>query len=216
MKRTLLSLVAIATASGGMIATAHAQGWYIGTGLGENLPATISYQASNGKSGSIKTSAGYSLVTGAGYKFGALRIEGELGSRNNSVNGFTGNGPNTTGGGKLIGSDYMANIIYDIPMAGPVTPYLGAGFGMGEVAASKVTSAAVGSNPVLNGGKWGGTWQGIAGVSYAVIPGLAVTASYRYVSWGTLDMTITPAAGGGVARVKPYANTLLLGFSAQF
>jgi OOP family OmpA-OmpF porin len=184
-KNTLVAAAAVVV----LPALAQAQpvtGLYLGAGFGANYldKTDITPPASPGQSLSAEFSWGYVGVLSLGWGFGnGLRAEIEGSYRSNDVADFkVSTFPGSSGKGIVTSHGVMANLLYDINLGGAlggVTPYVGAGVGH-----IWHEYDAVGNqfNTITgNGGNWGG--QAIAGLSLPIsaVPGLAVTAEYRFM-----------------------------------
>ena len=142
-------------------------GFYVGLQLGAALPMSDFKNISN---------TGFNTGISAGYRFNKMfRMEGQLSVAFNGVANQPKQIVNFTWNNTYV----MANAYFDMPVSGPVTPYVGGGVGFdvfGE-------SANIGSQwidlPSM------GTYfafQGIAGVNYSFSPATSVGLEYRYVS----------------------------------
>ncbi|WP_336814581.1 outer membrane protein [Bosea sp. MMO-172] len=142
----------------------------------------------------LSTDAGFSGVASVGWAFGnGLRIEAEYGHRTNKVDSFV-----TTYGfpvthdirsGSITSDSAMVNLLYDIgaTMGWPVHLTVGGGIGYARLnynnVAVRARDGTTGYQTVrLDDDSSGFAWQGIVGLSYPIpsIPGLSLTADYRY------------------------------------
>ncbi len=140
----------------------------------------------------------YGFIASAGYGFGNgfraeldfdyLRDTAHRADFNYSViapfrNPNTGSGSlSITGGQYTYGP--MANLIYDLPVAYIVSPYIGAGAGYQWVKVnSDITAPGFFPGTKVGGTRGSFAYDVIAGLSYPVpsVPGLAVTAEYRFM-----------------------------------
>ncbi len=190
----------LAAALGGMVLTmsaARAQpvsGFYIGAGAGASLLQTEHVQVGPvGGSGlapidaKIAFNAGVVGVGSVGYGLGnGVRVELEGGYREN------GQSHAGSGGGRETKYGAMANVLFDTdPGLGWAFPYVGLGGGYQQVGWNNVA---------LGGGGGGGlpatvsarqtlgqlAYQAIIGASFPIdmVPGLSLTAEYRYLGLG--------------------------------
>ncbi|MBR0659241.1 OmpA family protein [Neoroseomonas oryzicola] len=145
-----------------------------------------------------KWDPGFAGVLNVGYGLiGGLRGELEAFYRvNDAASGLAFNRPATGGTANSYG--LMANVYYDLAIGGanPVAiPYIGGGLGYAWTDWSSVGGRA--GSAALNIDGSDGTWayQAIAGVAFPIpaVPGLAITAEYRY--FGTFD---NPSLSGTV------------------
>ncbi|RKK02969.1 OmpA family protein [Pseudoroseomonas wenyumeiae] len=186
-------------------------GVYVGAGAGfnqsMNADVTSDRNFAAGVTGaqrkaSIEFDAGFGGVLSVGYGFGnGLRAEIEGNYRQGDVDqikaGIGGRLPGISGTVRTYGA--MANVLFDLPLAlpVPVTPYIGGGVGYAwtdyDNVGSRFYTPAGGNGRSFNIDDKDGNFafQGIAGVAFPItaVPGLAVTAEYRF--FGTLDPKVT-------------------------
>ena len=180
-------------------------GLYIGGGLGANFSTqeqvkNLSFPSLAPLGGGVSTSGHFNSSTGfvglmsLGWGFGnGLRAEIEGNYRNNHIGGFHGFAGGGVGGGtteQKYGG--MGNVLYDFNgVASWVVPYVGVGVGYEEIDEhfSAYNTATVGA--VVPGGlhvtgsnaKGSFAYQFILGGAFpmAAVPGLAITAEYRFL-----------------------------------
>lgn len=128
----LVSMAAVLLAPAFALAQT-AQGFYVGAGAGLNFSSLP--ESSQGDT-RISTNAGPVVLGSVGYRFGyGLRAELEGSYRNNDLNSIYTLRQNSeflplaNVHGALSAPAVMANLLYDIPVALPVKPYIGAGIG---------------------------------------------------------------------------------------
>ncbi len=148
---------------------------------------------------------GFAGQVSLGWGFGnGLRAEIEGDFLSNGVSGYGPTRLPRVVGGTEQKYGGMANVLYDIRLGWPVTPYLGVGFGAQAVAQNGFMQDAAGfALPVSTTGDQTITafaYQAIAGVAWpvAAVPGLSLTAEYRFFG-------IAPGDGGFDRHA--YANT---------
>ncbi len=209
-------------------------GLYIGGGAGFNWlqnqsVKSYSAQGIGGEkakgAGHFKSSGGPVVVGSVGYGFGnGLRAEGELNYRFTHEKLKGGNGI----GGGFDNNTYglMANVLYDFNgLSKYVVPYVGAGAGLEMVSArsTKVydTTGAGGFNGSSDNAHFGA--QAIAGAAIPTgVPGLAVTAEYRFMTVLGKDKmkgTYTDGADsvkGSVSIDNQYNHSFLVGLRYNF
>jgi outer membrane protein OmpA-like peptidoglycan-associated protein/outer membrane protein W len=210
MTRSLLAPIALAGAMA-LAGTAQAQrpeGVYLAAGLGASWLAQTNASVFPPDSARLATPSDLmnrkwdvghagTLALGYGLPFG-LRAELEgfhRQNRNGTGSAFT--RPASSGIATTYG--LMANLLFDIPLGGlgqTVRPYLGAGFGYAWTDWSSVRGAAGSARLALDDTDGTFAFQGILGMAFPLpaIPGLALTAEYRY--FGTTD---NPMIGGRVS-----------------
>jgi OmpA-OmpF porin, OOP family len=206
-KKALLAATVLA-----LPAVAQAQpitGVYVGAGAGYNYMqdsditsrgGTFAAGPSNALTGvEAEWDDGFGGVISVGYGFGnGLRAEIEGNYRQNDTNNISvSNGPRLPGiSGTARTYGVMANALYDFSFGPsvPVMPYVGGGVGYAWTDYDSVGSrfftdaaGAVGRAFSIDDKDGNFAFQGIAGVAFpiAAVPGLAITAEYRF--FGTLD-----------------------------
>lgn len=201
-----------------------ATGLYLGTGAGVNLHETATSQSGNTR---IGTDPGPVGVLGLGWGFGnGLRAEVEGSYRSNDlasletrrVSGALVAHPGARG--RVASHAVMANLFYDFDLGGfglSLRPYVGAGIGYGWLRHDNVTADATflvslpGNSMVLpgrvtsNGTGGAFTYQAIGGVAVPLrsVPGLGVTAEYRYFAMDDAEIRGERAVFGAVGGVPP-------------
>jgi OmpA-OmpF porin, OOP family len=204
--RSALLLTAILAAP----VTARAQpfrGVYIGGGAGWNFLGQESIHSSTGlglPSGRAELSNGFVGLGSIGYGFGnGLRVEIEGDWRDNPVHAILRPNDPTSPTGRQVTSAVMVNTLFDLDIGSRwIFPYLGAGVGYAWTSWQNVTATAPGSVFAANDTSGRFAYQGIAGLSFPVwhVPGLSVTAEYRYFgAQGPLTMSSSFTSGGHVA-----------------
>jgi len=211
--------VSVATLAGwlavGLSGAARADGWYFSADTGINYVPTLSVPntIAGANPTKVQTSLGMAILGAGGYAFGPVRIEEELGWRNNGVGTVT-----TPANGALPGTGYleplsaMTNVFYDIDTGSRFTPYLGAGLG-GVDLTGKI---AQGSNTITSDSKFAFGYQGIAGVAYSINDSLALKADYHYLATEATSLADSPAIGVGTAKETYAAHSVLVGFIYRF
>src|SRR5208337_1417371 len=168
-------------------------GFYIGAGAGVNIMQDEPVSSANSQSFNnvnVQTDVGAAGVLSAGWGWGnGLRTEFEAQYRYNSLKSLS--GPNGNSGtcvsnGRCSGSEQkfgpMPTVLYDFTTVSPMfIPYIGAGIGY-QLVDEKLS---VGNS---SGSKTEGAfaYQAILGAAFPIasVPGLAVTAEYRFMGVG--------------------------------
>ncbi len=206
---TMLALPAAATAQ-------PISGLYVGAGAGMNFRqgnnATLTIPPAPAAVGRSTTSIGYAVVGSVGWGFGnGIRAELEGSYR------FNESRPTSILQGRYVRQyGIMANALYDFDLSGfgisPRTfmPYLGAGAGY-------VWTGVDQANGGLGFGVRGRLgYQAIAGAAIGLgdfVPGLALTAEYRYL--GTARTTLN-GLGGSTLRGTNQNHSGLIGLRYAF
>jgi opacity protein-like surface antigen len=133
--------------------------------------------------------------------------------------------PGTTGRGDVKTLAALVNAYYDFPTFAGFTPYVGAGVG---VARNEVgtTTLSLNSNGATVATLSGSTttqfaWQASAGVSYSILPAVALDVGYRYfdAGEGRSGSTVTTALGSAsfpVQRGNIHAHEVQAGIRVGF
>src|SRR5579871_520389 len=227
-------------------------GLYVGAGLGvnitqqqqvKNLQFPTLFPGSSGlsTSGNLKGSAGFVGLGSVGWGFGnGLRAEIEGNYRENTLGGLTGfTGTSGRLGGGSTQQEYggMLNVLYDFNGLTPwVVPYVGAGVG-GVWAAEKFhaynsTGFTSGATTVpagalgfrANDTAASFAYQAILGaaIPIASMPGLAITAEYRFMgtagtrSYSGLASLGTANVPAKVQLGSIYNHSFLVGLRYNF
>jgi outer membrane protein OmpA-like peptidoglycan-associated protein len=173
----------------------HAQpvsGLYIAGGAGANLlqDTDVKHISPTNKPGighgsNFRYDVGPVVVGSIGYGLGnGLRFELEGTGMQNKVNRLKDAVPGGASGNQYKYGAFI-NALYDIPLALPVVPYVGIGAGYLHNQNSNVKVYAPGQLFTSNGQSDNLAAQAIVGASYplyAYVPGLSLTAEYRFVS----------------------------------
>jgi len=194
-------------------ASAQTDGLYVGAEAGVNFVPKLKFNA-NANTWAQQQDPGYAILGQVGYGFGKVRLEGEIGWRQNEINKYRDDFGAAKANGNISGVSIMGNVYYDFVNSSKFTPYIGGGIGGIDVNFDNLKAGGV---PVTNDGDFQFAYQAIAGVSYAVNEQLSVKADYRYL--GTTDgnfNTSTQFAGGGPAKGSYESHSVLVGFTWKF
>ena len=200
-----------------------------------NLPSNVRVE----NAGKINYEIGYAAVVSLGWGFGnGVRAEVEGNFRENEVDSIRGFGlaPIARTGGFQRTYGVMGNAFYDFDPGflgiGPsyVQPYLGVGAGyvwtdfhnIRGVSGAPGVAAAGGRQIYANDTDSGRfAYQGIAGVAvpftWLGVPGLTLTAEYRFLGMLEQEMRVTVrdagnrVVGGGKTDVEKYNHSVMLG-----
>jgi hypothetical protein len=214
----------------------HAQpvsGLYIAGGAGANLlqdttvkHITLAHRTGIDHGSNFRYDVGPAVVGSIGYGLGnGLRVELEGTGMDNKVDKFKTRFAGGAGGDQYKYGAFI-NALYDIPLALPVVPYVGIGGGYLHNQNSNVKVYSPNSLFVSNGQSDNLAAQAIAGVSYplyAYVPGLSLTAEYRFISeLGGRSETgryFSPAgvtAAGAKFGTDNFNHEVLVGFRYAF
>jgi len=212
-------------------------GFYIGAGAGVNwlmeTDVTLSNQVGGSaasRTGSADFNTGFVGVISAGYGFGnGFRAEVEGSYRINEVDQISGFPGRLTAplrsSGDVFSWGIMLNALYDFDL-GPTSffhPYLGVGVGALSTNWDQMTVRGGNGNGVfIPGSEWQFAYQAIVGAAFPIasVPGLAITAEYRFL--GALEYNLdaratTPGVvSRGSADVESFNHSLLIGLRYAF
>jgi outer membrane protein OmpA-like peptidoglycan-associated protein len=142
------------------------------TAAGVSLPGKFFYRPS------------YAGIGGVGYGLGdgfRVELDGDYIHTTLDKFDFSGAQAKVTGHENKYGP--MVNVFYDIPVGLPVFPYVGAGVGYQWVSTTAYSGSGVGGLVASSGTEGSFAYDIIAGLSFpiAAVPGLSVTAEYRFL-----------------------------------
>ena len=231
-RKTLLAATMLAVPLGAQAQPVN--GLYVAGGAGANWLGSVSnptylvemgiYTPSNTN---VQYNVGWVGVGSVGWGFGnGLRVEVEGSYRTNTVDSVElVNLAYRSPTGSSSTTAVMANVFYEFAL-GPVQPYLGAGIGYGWQRWSNVgASFEQGGSYVRQFSDTVGSfaWQGIAGIAVpiAAVPGLAITAEYRYFATQSVRMAGTQVGPGTgspnmILRTPNDNQSVLLGVRYNF
>ena len=230
-------IAAAAVAAVPMLAQAQpVSGLYIGGGVGANWQQDTTLNGAVNNALGLKVEnefeVGYAGVLSLGWGFGnGLRAEIEGNYRSNDVSDTRVSGASfsskASGTGTAVSYGAMANILYDFNLGsalGGLMPYIGAGAGYIWHDYQDVgVRYASGDKIVYNGDTGAFGYQAILGAALPIanVPGLAVTAEYRFM--GTLGHDINGTVNQtGQAQVRVnsdidnFNHSLLIGLRYAF
>jgi opacity protein-like surface antigen len=155
-------------------------GFYLSLHGGVGLLGDTSLDYVNGAAPNrnVSFNPGWTVLGAAGYRVSPWwRTEIEFGGRGNGVGNIS---PGTGPSGSVQTNSLMFNGYLDFPIQGPVTPYIGAGFGKAWVSHSLAVDGAT----LTPGGNtsWPWAWQVMAGANVPIAQRWTVGAEYRFLS----------------------------------
>jgi opacity protein-like surface antigen len=160
---------------------AHAQsalGPYVSLGLGlDKMPDRM--LTINGRAGvTSQWKPGWGGLAAIGYKwFFGLRTEAEYSGRVSWVRTFNNANP---WAGTGWDNSVMFNGLYDLENETPITPFVGGGIGLNQIQWGNNFRVPTQNPPTIyDNESIRGGWQGIAGVSWAVTPQIALAVDGR-------------------------------------
>jgi OOP family OmpA-OmpF porin len=218
--------------SGVYIAAGAGVNWLQETNINATGPLATALAAQGRRvGGDISFDLGWVGVVSLGYGFGnGLRAEIEGNYRQNDVDDITGFGGGVFGAsGTSRTYGVMANVFYDFDLGlgfGGINfvPYIGGGIGYAWREFDDVRANVLGGQVRTDGSDGRFAYQAIIGAATqlnAILPGLALTAEYRF--FGTLEHDIDTTSGGGAFTVsrggtesENYNHSILIGLRYAF
>ncbi len=212
LRTTLLAATVLAAPAAGM--AQPIQGLYIGAGAGGNYLQQERILASPGlglPARRLSTDIGGVGVGSVGYGFGnglRLEIEGDIRhNRVRKIDGFpAGIAPNSSGGDQFNYGGFV-NALFDMDIGlNWLYPYIGLGAGITDTNLVGVHSYGVGASTYRQTDRGWSTnfgYQGIFGLGFplAAVPGLSLTAEYRFQ--GILDAPSFRGTSNLAGRLEP-------------
>jgi outer membrane protein OmpA-like peptidoglycan-associated protein len=191
------------------------EGFYVGAGAGVNW---LQDQTIDQFQQTVSFDMGFGGVISLGWGFGnGVRAEIEGSYRQNDADRLSGGGQTQAFRGSARSYGVMGNAFYDFHgLIAGIVPYVGAGAGYIWHEHDGVRSAFGG--PGLNGSDARFAYQAIVGAAVPIdaVPGLAITAEYRYMA--TLDQSISTDPGISIRSVDvtPQNHSLFVGLRYAF
>ena len=234
-KKTLLAAAAV-VALPVMAQAQPVSGPYVAGGIGANWQQDTDLKGSVNNAAGTKIEnefeVGYVGVLSLGWGFGnGLRAEIEGSYRSNDVSDTKVGGASiqnrASGTGTAVSYGVMANVLYDFDLGaalGGIVPYIGGGVGYiwhdyQDVGAS----FSNGEKTVYNGDTGAFGYQAILGAALPIasMPGLAVTAEYRFMGTTGHDINGTVNRTGQAqvrlnSDVDNFNHSLLIGLRYAF
>ena len=205
MKKTLLTVAALAVLVAPMSAVAADDSFYLkgNLGLGMAMDTDIDNMPNAAGTAKMTYDTGFVGSLAAGYDFASpMRIEVEFMRQKNDLDRLSYD--NVYGNfdeGDLTTKSFLFNGFYDIDTGSPWTPFVGAGIGWSKLDLDTPAFDVSDNDDVF-------TYQFIGGVAYAFNEQWSVDAQYRFV--GTSDATIDGA------DYDFNSNNLMLGLRYSF
>ena len=215
LRKTLLAAAAMA-----LPLAAQAQpvdGFYVGAGAGVNWLQDTRYE-------NLNSTATYGIGWGAmislGYGFGnGIRAEIEGSYRDNPADQLRSGGSSPSARGSAQTYGVMGNAFFDFePLFLGISPYIGVGAGYMWHNQSGIRETGTTRGPDGSDARF--AYQAIVGAALPIaeVPGLSLTAEYRYMA--TLEQTIpvsNPAVGGPRnTTATPQNHSLFFGIRYAF
>ena len=232
MTRILLSaaVAAFLVPAAALAQNVPVTGPYVVGRLGSTVDADVKFSnqdraAPSTFTGNADFKPGFTGELGAGYDFGAFRLEGTVGYANNGVArpSRRARAPaRYDDKGRLNALTIGVAGYFDIATGSAITPYVGAGIGASRVGLrlERNDGLAAGGSRIVdrNNKDWGFAWHVDGGVGFAVAPRTTLDVGVRYArtngltfdgQTGAFDGPLPAGAVQPVARdFKPRATSL--------
>jgi OOP family OmpA-OmpF porin len=182
-------------------------GFYVGGGAGLQIPqnstgSLVGTQPhAGGNTAKLNEQPGFNSNVAVGYGLGngfRFEIEGDY-DQSNINKAYS---APVTSKGNIANYGLMANAYYDLDVGLPwIFPYIGAGAGYQWSDLHSLKSSGPGFYSDSNAQSGSFAWQAIIGASFPVpnVPGLSLTADYRFMDITSGESFHTTVVNGGVA-----------------
>jgi OOP family OmpA-OmpF porin len=184
-----------------------------------SLGTVVNGQLTPGAGGKVLTRPAFAGVGAAGYGFGdGFRVEVGGNFYRNTITKIDRNdGTQIQAGGIQNTFGVMGNAYYDFDVGWPIFPYVGAGIGYQWLQYQKNT---INGNVRVSGSQGSFAYQLIGGIAYPIapVPGLSVTAEYRFMQLtGNRSYRATGPSGVQLTDKvgQEISNTVLIGLRYQ-
>lgn len=195
MRRLLLAATMLA-----LPLTAHA-GWYAGPALMVGMSATDNAEQTPANATTIQNGTDNGINVGAaallGYDFAecdlpfSLEFSGNWHYRHDQNIGFF-QGFQQGVKSDVQTTDFMASVLYDIPLGTTIQPYIGAGAGM-VYANIDNTYLSAGTTDIGSSSDWNFAWQVQGGIKYPLDDSMKLRVDYRYIDMGEIETSAIPS-----------------------
>ncbi|MHB1399323.1 MAG: outer membrane protein [Trichloromonadaceae bacterium] len=215
------TLILCALALFGLLTTIPAQAEdYIGGNISYTAPQDADFEYKSVPfelKSSYDNGIGFGLVFGKSYN-NNLRIEGELGYRNNDLDAFVDNdtGEILGAAGDITALSFLFNTYYDIANPSRFTPYLGAGLGGAYVSLDARTVDPEFGDIVFSDEALAFAYQLGTGVACKLNRLLTLDLGYRYFSTAKLKFKDQDPSGDNSFETDYSAHNIALGLRLAF
>ena len=157
-------------------------GLYLTPSIGYGWGRTQDFTAF-GVDGSVEYDGGVALGAALGYRFGNVRVEGELGYAGLTLDRISAAGETANLDSDIHLYSGTVSAFYDFDTGGALRPFVGGGVGFTTVDADDVTFEG---DRLEGGTETSFAVHGEVGVSFAVSETVEIVPSYRY-TWSDLE-----------------------------
>ncbi len=163
-------------------------GWYVRADLGYAWGRLGSAQAASSYPSPTDDSLGNGFIGGIGGGIKTRWLRTDVTIDYTSPLKYTGTAVTTDDvTAKISGWSALFNGYIDLGKYYGVSPYIGAGAGVGYMSVSDYSSTVA---PPFSGGdhsQWNFNWAVMAGLGYAITPNLMLDVGYRYLNFGDVE-----------------------------
>lgn len=232
MSKTFIALtIAAATAGIAISAPASAQstvaGPYIVGRIGSLIDSDLKMKGPNTAPPStfptnVDLRRGKSLEGGLGYDLGGFRLEATVGYTSARANAKRLDTASLVSDGRSRTLSLGLAGYVDVPLEGPLRPFVGGGIDVVRVSERLSRTARTGGQgSTMNGRDWGVRWHADAGLGYALGEGTTIELAGRYAQTTGLRFAgrLPLANGGTVAtsyKPKLTATSITVGLRQRF
>lgn len=176
---------------GGVAMAADDYSMYLGFTGGANIPSTYATEKrdTEGLPGEwfdevdYNLDRGYAFSASVGTYIGSFRLELQGATQENTIDNVDVLGLEVEADGEIWSSQFMANVLYDIPLSKRTTAFVGAGLGVAYVDLNVDPDTGIDHHDLQGVGF---AYQGIVGLAWQIAQGVSITADYRL--WTSTDI----------------------------
>jgi len=205
---TALLPISISFAAGPYMSISAGGTWLEDADLGYNDPFLIDDE--------LEFDTGFNVGLAGGYDYGMTRLEAEIAYRMNDVDQINSEGETFSVDGDISALSFMLNGYLDLVTGSPVTPYIGAGLGVANVAANrvKVNVPGIGELSFIDDDDTVFAYQFSAGIAFALDRSMALDLGYRY--FATLEPEFDDELAFGGLEAEYNSHNVSLGLRINF
>ena len=192
---------------------AHAQ-WYAGPALLAGFTDTSDVRENSGTATFVSDDTdGSGATAGAaallGYDFSeadipmALEFSGNWRARHDQNIGYQVGVTQFGVKSNVQTFDFMASLLYDLPLGTRIQPFVGGGVGVAHIMADNEFLTG-GTTDIGDSNSTNFAWQLQGGVKYPLDDSMKLRVDYRYIDMGDFDTTATPGGQNFTADVASH------------
>ena len=179
-------------------------GWYIRGDIGYRWNKVGSAEGSSPAFPITSSKIDNSLTGGAGFGYKYQWFRTDLTVDYGMQAKYHGDAPGAASfyNTKIDALTILGNAYFDIGTWYGFTPYIGAGVGTSYLRTGDYNTSALGNGLVPTRANWSFSWAAMAGVSYQVLPNIAIDFGYRYLKIGDAKSGFEPPDYTAYTSVK--------------